>query len=705
MAGGQLIFQPLKFDWHAEDQQLVFDEWKGQIILALHASSINRDIWFATIISYLGKEGFRWWNTLPISTDEEAQKDLDQVFKAIADTLEVSTSYWNHIDEIYSNIKQGNNESTDQLNQRIKNLIERCQYSTEEKLVRRTELLFHVTKHFEVKKWVWSKKWWEDITYQALLQFTKEHKMTVKDFKCYKSKRGVLQLMTVDAIKTFKRNGKKGTKTSSSHRMSGQSTRDSKMCSKCNTTHQFKDCPGFGKKCHKCGFKNHFSSCCRSSQSNRQDSDQCRGRMPAHGRSTERCHRPSRGRHSRSRSCSRSSSQTRNAHSIKIDWYDIDVLRTFHSIFRSKAVAAISNDTDPDGKTKILTKLRVKLPYPNIADIMEVKVDDRAEVNILPLHTFRSMFPHKLDEDGYLKDGALRGSKMTLQCYDDSKLVNHSTVTLRLKHYLKDSFQDHQFFVVETPTQKEIIIGHPVSVRLGLIQVLFKNHAKIVSSIEVDQSNNLFWVHNIDGKTWWPKCSSSKPKSDRWRKSSESTRGQNEYRWTEMSLKHQMEHPYSTNNHIWGNSSSFQDQNPWREERQQNKLISRPLIQSMTKRVKELNLKYFLLTNKQTQIVSEPVRALKVWPQEESAEAPLQALQFNPIYMEPGSIQINSTRDLQALYPNSFDQIGDMSGKYNIKTDPSVLPVQHGRCKVPIEHKVEIEKELNEMVHQGIIAK
>ena len=61
------------------------------------------------IISYLGKEGFKWWNTLPISTNEEAQKDLDQVFKAIMDTLEVSMSYWNHIDEIYSNIKQGNN--------------------------------------------------------------------------------------------------------------------------------------------------------------------------------------------------------------------------------------------------------------------------------------------------------------------------------------------------------------------------------------------------------------------------------------------------------------------------------------------------------------------------------------------------------------------------------------------------------------------
>ena len=128
---------------------------------------------------------------------------------------------------------------------------------------------------------------------------------------------------------------------------------------------------------------------------------------------------------------------------------------------------------------KILTKLRVKLPYRNIADIMEVKVNNGAKANILPLHTFRSMFPHKLDDNGYPKADSLKGSKTTLQCYDDGKLVNHGMITLQLKHYVKDSFQDHQFFIVETPTQKEIIIGHPVSVRLGLIQVLCKNYAKL----------------------------------------------------------------------------------------------------------------------------------------------------------------------------------------------------------------------------------
>ena len=77
---------------------------------------------------------------------------------------------------------------------------------------------------------------------------------------------------------------------------------------------------------------------------------------------------------------------------------------------------------------------------------------------------------------------------------------------------------------------------------------------------------------------------------------------------------------------------------------------------------------------------------------------PPKGSRFNPIYVEPGSTLIKSTSDLQALFPNSFDCIGDMYGKYDIKTDMTVLPVQHRRQKVPIEYKDEIEKELGEMV-------
>ena len=132
-------------------------------------------------------------------------------------------------------------------------------------------------------------------------------------------------------------------------------------------------------------------------------------------------------------------------------------------------MASISNDTDPEGKTKILTVLQLKLPHHNSIDDVTVKVDDGAEGNILPLNSLRAMFPHVLDANSYPKLGFLRGSKTTLECYDDGKLINYSSIKLRLQHYLEKSFQDHSFYIVETKTPKPIIVGHPASIRVSLI--------------------------------------------------------------------------------------------------------------------------------------------------------------------------------------------------------------------------------------------
>ena len=153
-----------------------------------------------------------------------------------------------------------------------------------------------------------------------------------------------------------------------------------------------------------------------------------------------------------------------------------------------RLVTTINNDTDPDGRPKIFTWLKIKLPHQKVINNLQVKVNGSAEPNILPLDSFRSMFPHALNEDGYPRYGFLQGSRTMLQCYDDGKLTNHSKITLQLQHYTDKSFQDHQFYVVEMQTQKEIIVGHPASIRLGLVKVLCKNIAKTIDTIE---SNNL----------------------------------------------------------------------------------------------------------------------------------------------------------------------------------------------------------------------
>ena len=130
-------------------------------------------------------------------------------------------------------------------------------------------------------------------------------------------------------------------------------------------------------------------------------------------------------------------------------------------------------------------------------------------------------------------------------------------------------------------------------------------------------------------------------------------------------------------------------------------------FKTIVNRVKNLNLRYMVPVDEVSQVISDPKSRKKAQPvtEQPSSSPPPPGSRFNPIYMEPGSVSINSTRDLQALFPNSFNCIRDMQGEYNIKTDPTVPPVQHGRWKVPIEYKEKIKKELAEMVWQRIITK
>ena len=100
------------------------------------------------------------------------------------------------------------------------------------------------------------------------------------------------------------------------------------------------------------------------------------------------------------------------------------------------------------------------------------------------------MFPHALDKHSYPTAGFLERSKINPECYNDRRLINHGCIKLKLQHYLENSFQDHNFYVAVTKTQKEFIIGHPVSVRLGLIYVLCKNVSKSISAIENSENTS-----------------------------------------------------------------------------------------------------------------------------------------------------------------------------------------------------------------------
>ena len=387
---GQLIFQPSTFHWPlrgpADGIRRVAkpchpSHWK-------HPTSPETDGVPASSGSWVTKVSSDG-NTLTSPKTSEGRKIPEDIFTTFANTLEVSTSQWNYINEMYSNIQQGEQETTDQLDQHIKILVEKCGYSSNEEKERCwLELLFHAMKHFEVKKWVRLQTGQrENVTFNKLLQYAKQHEATIKDFQQHKSNGGVVTSTTINEIRTFTRKGQ-------GSRARARTQSKGKVCGKCGTSHPPRECPAWGKKCHKCGNKNHFSTQCRSKQSGGGDRWSC---------ST------SRGRKAKNKcqqSRSRSNQVTKSAHSIESASFQDQrdgaspcetsngtefLKQSFSTISRSKSVASISNDTDPEGKTKILTVLQLKLLHCNGTDDVTVKVDDGAEGNILPLNSFRAM--------------------------------------------------------------------------------------------------------------------------------------------------------------------------------------------------------------------------------------------------------------------------------------------------------------------------
>ena len=77
--------------------------------------------------------------------------------------------------------------------------------------------------------------------------------------------------------------------------------------------------------------------------------------------------------------------------------------------------------------------LNIKLAHRDVIDELIVKVyDNGAETNILPLDSFRCMFPRALDMKMAIQvEGLLKGSRMNLECYDDGRLRNHGSIKLK----------------------------------------------------------------------------------------------------------------------------------------------------------------------------------------------------------------------------------------------------------------------------------
>ena len=81
---------------------------------------------------------------------------------------------------------------------------------------------------------------------------------------------------------------------------------------------------------------------------------------------------------------------------------------------KSKPLEGLFTDTDPDNRSEIITDITIRMPGKAGTMMMEVKVDPGAQPSCIPLHKFKTLFPH-LCRDGLPKEGLLDNSQNEFQ--------------------------------------------------------------------------------------------------------------------------------------------------------------------------------------------------------------------------------------------------------------------------------------------------
>ena len=89
-------------------------------------------------------------------------------------------------------------------------------------------------------------------------------------------------------------------------------------------------------------------------------------------------------------------------------------------------------DTDPDNRSEIITDVTIRTPGKAGTMMMEVKVDPGVQPSCIPLHKFKTLFPH-LCRDGLPKEGLLDNTQNEFQSYNGGDMTCYGHLLIDVK--------------------------------------------------------------------------------------------------------------------------------------------------------------------------------------------------------------------------------------------------------------------------------
>ena len=142
---------------------------------------------------------------------------------------------------------------------------------------------------------------------------------------------------------------------------------------------------------------------------------------------------------------------------------------------KSKPLEGLYTDTDPDDRSEIITDVTIRMPGKAGTMMMEVKADPGAQPSCIPLHKFKTLFPH-LCRDGLPKEGLLDNTQNEFQSYNSGDMTCYGHLLIDVKDKVTKKYHPIRFYVMNTDVPR-IQISYAVSYWLGLVKVLCDNKA------------------------------------------------------------------------------------------------------------------------------------------------------------------------------------------------------------------------------------
>ena len=412
---------------------------------------------------------------------------------------------------------------------------------------------------------------------------------------------------------------------------------------------------------------------------------------------------------------------------------------------KSKPLEGLYTDTDPDNRSEIITDITIRMPGKAGTMMMEVKVDPGAQPSCIPLHKFKTLFPH-LCRDGLPKEGLLDNTQNEFQSYNGGDMMCYGHSLIDVKDKVTKKYHPIRFYVMNTDVPR-ILISHAASYWLGLVKVLCDNKAPRVKRqvASIDKKSD-FRAKSSPFRTSTANMGSSSQKkqttsttvtsgkvhipSPRMH-SFEDAKIQGRKRATKLrsgrdvniSDKEQPspEEPSATtgkepkmsksgNSVLSGPNKKFTDSikdGPFRKHTTDSSNVKDGPKRKHTSKEAPCR-KYYKPSNdtKTFQINNQGHLQCHQDPNlihRPNDKGKLPGSREAPIYHEPGTVSCKTVEDLKKLYPNSLDRLGSLKRAYNIRVDPTVKAATHPRRKVPIESKEAIDKELDYLIEEDII--